>query len=50
MENSVIAETERLGFRRDGHFRKNVHFWKDESGKALWKDTYVYAKLNGDER
>lgn len=41
---------ERLGFQREGHFRKNVYFWKDENGKAIWKDTYVYAKLNGDER
>lgn len=37
---------EALGFQREAHFRKNVYFWKDETGKALWKDTYVYAKLN----
>lgn len=37
---------EALGFRREAHFRKNVYFWKDENGKPLWKDTYVYAKLN----
>lgn len=36
---------EALGFRREAHFRKNVYFWKDETGKAIWKDTYVYAKL-----
>ena len=37
---------ELLGFRREAHFRKNVYFWKDENGKAIWKDTYIYAKLN----
>lgn len=37
---------EGLGFQREAHFRKNVYFWKDESEKAIWKDTYVYAKLN----
>ena len=37
---------EALGFQREAHFRKNVYFWKDDAGKAIWKDTYVYAKLN----
>lgn len=37
---------EALGFWREAHFRKNVYFWKDENGRAIWKDTYVYAKLN----
>lgn len=37
---------EALGFRREAHFRKNVYFWKDENGKPIWKDTYVYVKLN----
>lgn len=36
---------EALGFRREAHFVKNVFFWKDENGKPVWKDTYVYAKL-----
>ncbi len=40
---------ETLGFHREAHFRKNVYFWKDEKDKAIWKDTYVYAKLNDDE-
>ena len=35
-----------LGFQREAHFRKNVYFWKDETEKPIWKDTYVYAKLN----
>ena len=39
---------ESLGFRREAHFRRNVYFWKDENGKPIWKDTYIYAKLNGD--
>lgn len=37
---------EALGFLREAHFRKNVYFWKDENGKPIWKDTYVYSKLN----
>ena len=37
---------EALGFQREAHFRKNVYFWKDDVGKAIWKDTYVYARLN----
>ena len=40
---------EALGFQREAHFRKNVYFWKDENGKVIWKDTYVYAKLNAEE-
>ena len=39
---------EALGFQREAHFRENVYFWKDEDGKAIWKDTYVYAKLKDD--
>ena len=37
---------EALEFQREAHFRKNVYFWRDETGKEIWKDTYVYAKLN----
>lgn len=40
---------EALGFQREAHFRRNVYFWKDETEKPIWKDTYVYAMLNGDE-
>ena len=40
---------EKLGFQREAHLRKNVYFWKDENGRAIWKDTYIYAKLNVDE-
>lgn len=37
---------ETLGFQREAHFRKNVYFWKDENGKPIWKDTYVYGRVN----
>ena len=40
---------EALGFQREAHLRKNIYFWKDENEKAIWKDTYIYAKLNVDE-
>ena len=37
---------ERLGFAREAHLRQNVYFWKDAEGNPIWKDTYVYARLN----
>ncbi len=37
---------EKVGLRREAHFRKNIWFHKDENGNPIWKDTYVYAKLN----
>jgi len=37
---------EKLDFQREAHFRRNVYFWKDEHEQAIWKDTYVYARLN----
>lgn len=39
---------EALEFQREAHLRKNVYFWKEENGKPIWKDTYIYAKLNVD--
>lgn len=39
---------ERLGFQREAHLRQNVYFWKDENGMPIWKDTYIYAKLQID--
>lgn len=39
---------ETLGFQREAHLRQNVYFWKDENDKPIWKDTYIYAKLNAD--
>ena len=37
---------EALGFQREAHFRENVYFRKDEAEDPIWKDTYVYARLN----
>lgn len=37
---------ERLGFSREGHLRKNIFFWEDDSGQPIWKDTYLYARCN----
>ena len=33
---------------REAHFKQNIWFHKDESGKPIWKDTYVYAVTEGD--
>lgn len=41
---------ENLGFEREAHFKKNVYFWKDEQNQPIWKDTYVYAVLNGEQK
>lgn len=35
---------DKAGLDREAHFRKNVFFQRDASGKPKWKDTYVYAK------
>ena len=37
---------EKAGLRREAHFRQNIWFRQDENGTPVWKDTYVYAKLN----
>lgn len=37
---------EAMGFEREAHLRKNVYFWKDSDSKPIWKDTFIYAKLN----
>ena len=36
-----------LGFQREAHFRQNIYLWTDETGKPIWKDTYVYAIRSG---
>ncbi|MBK7820993.1 MAG: GNAT family N-acetyltransferase [Tessaracoccus sp.] len=36
---------ERLGFRREGHLIENVAFRRDDEGRPVWQDTYVYALL-----
>ena len=38
---------EKVGLQREAHFRQNIWFNQDENGAPVWKDTYVYAKLNG---
>jgi RimJ/RimL family protein N-acetyltransferase len=37
---------ESLGFVREAHLKENVFFWTDENGKPIWKDTYIYSRLN----
>lgn len=37
---------ESLGFEREAHLKQNVYFRTDEQGDPIWKDTYIYAKLN----
>lgn len=37
---------EKVGMKREAHFRKNVSFHKDENGNPIYWDTYVYAVLN----
>lgn len=37
---------ESLGFKREAHLKQNVYFWKDENGKPIWKDTFIYSLLN----
>ena len=41
---------ENLGFEREAHFKKNVYFWEDEQNQPIWKDTYVYAMLAGEQK
>ena len=36
---------EALGFEKEAHLKKNVYFWKDEDDKPIWKDTFIYARL-----
>lgn len=39
---------EKLGMKREAHFRKNIWFRQDENGVPVWKDTFVYAVLKED--
>jgi [ribosomal protein S5]-alanine N-acetyltransferase len=39
---------EKIGFTREGHFRKNNFFRKDARGNPLWFDTYEYSILEKD--
>ena len=37
---------EKVGMKREAHFRQNIYFHEDDNGNPIWKDTYVYALLN----
>lgn len=40
---------EKLGMKREAHFRKNVTFHNDKNGNPIYWDTYVYAILNPED-
>lgn len=40
---------EKIGLKREAHFRKNVSFHSDANGNPIYWDTYVYAALNPKE-
>lgn len=37
---------EKVGLEREAHLKQNIYFHKDENGNPIWKDTYIYARLN----
>ena len=39
---------EKVGLRREAHFRQNIWFRRDDNGNPIWKDTLVYAILESD--
>ena len=39
---------ERIGLKREAHFRKDSSHRKDEKGNPIYWDTYVYAALKED--
>ena len=41
---------ENLNFTREAFFKQNVFFKKDENGKPVWQDTYVYCILTDKNR
>lgn len=41
---------EKAGFQREAHFRQNLFFERDENGRPKWKDTFVYARLNPEDK
>ena len=40
---------EKVGMKREAHFRQNIYFRKDDNGMPKWKDTFVYAILKSDD-
>jgi len=39
---------EKIGLRREAHFKQNIYFHKDENENPIWKDTFVYALVKED--
>ena len=39
---------EKVGLKREAHFKQNIYFHKDANGDPIWKDTYVYAVIASD--
>ena len=37
---------EKAGLEREAWLKQNIWFHRDEDGNPVWKDTFVYAKLN----
>ena len=37
---------EKIGMKREAHFKNNIFFHVDAKGKPIYWDTYVYALLN----
>ncbi len=40
---------ESMGFTKEAYLKKNVYFWRDINNQPIWKDTFIYSKLNGKE-
>ena len=40
---------EKVGLRREAHFRQNIWFRRDDHGAPVWKDTFVYSILESDD-
>lgn len=39
---------EKLGMRREGHFKEKAFFRRDEKGAPLWHDCFAYGLLRAD--
>ena len=39
---------EKVGMRREAHFRQNIWFRRDGNGAPVWKDMLIYAILEND--
>ncbi len=39
---------EKIGFRREGHFKQSATFRNDEFGNPIWHDAYEYGLLKED--